>query len=528
MLELQKFLLERQPSRRELLQYSPTGNTEIKVCVYRNHSFEIVEHTIGAYLDFSNLKAKFVYSDYDDSLTFLNIDPSADLLIIWLDISRYKAENVSDFINERIAALRKTYNKPIIFAGANSQINIPDKSIIQFDFSNIQKEMGQEFLDERMEFATGTKLSGKTLIRVSKELGLKYIPAIAFTPLKAIVVDLDNTLYKGVLGEDGIKGIELTEGHKSLQLLLKEKAKEGWFLCIISKNDADDVIKMFDNRTDFPLKKDDFTIIEASWDDKPTSMGKIVEKLNIGIDSVLFVDDNMGEIAQMLAKYPKVKVLHALDDANLTTNMLSYYPGLLKFGVKMEDSLRSNDTKANQERQKMQESLSPREYIKSLQMKIEYNVNSKQYAPRISELANKTNQFIFSYKRYDLPSVEQLMEGKDSVIVSATLSDKLSDSGTIAVCVGKKQGDLLVIEECFVSCRALGRGIDDVLVLKMFKIAAEELKTSDLRVNFTKGERNLPAEKFIETYLSKYQNKCSPMELTFDDSLVDIKVNRGQ
>lgn len=527
MLELQKFLLEKDPSRRELLQYTPVGTNEIKICVYRNHSFEIVEHTIGAYLDFSNLKANFVYSDYDDSLSFLNIDTSCDILIIWLDLSRYKTSNVKDFISERISVLRKTYQKPIIFAGANSDIKLSDNSIIQFDFSNIEKELGSEFLDERMEFATGTKLSGKCLIKVSKELGLKYIPAIVKTPLKAIVVDLDNTLYKGVLGEDGINGIKLTEGHKNLQILLKDKAKRGWFLCVISKNDSNDVLKMFDERTDFPLHKDDFTIIEASWDAKPISMGKIIQKLNIGIDSVLFVDDNMGEIAQMISKYPSVNVLHALDDANQTAEMLGFYPGLLKFGTKLEDSIRSNDTKANQERQKLQESLSPEDYIKSLEMKIEYFVNDKQYAPRISELANKTNQFIFSYKRYDLPTVEKLMNGQDSIVISATLSDNLSDSGTIAVCVGRKQNDLLVIEECFVSCRALGRGIDDVLVLKMFKIASEELRTTHLKVDFTKGERNLPAEKFIETYLDKYQNKDNLMELTFNDDLVSIKVNRG-
>lgn len=527
MLELQKFLLEKDPTRLELLKYVPESKNEIKICVYRNHSFEIVEHTIGAYLDFSNLKANFVYSDYDDSLTFLNIDTTADLLIIWLDVSRYKTDNVEGFISERIATLRKTYKKPIIFAGANRKVKLSDESVVQFDFSPIEKEMGQDFLDERIEFATGTKLSGKSLIKVSKELGLKYIPAVVKTPLKAIVVDLDNTLYKGVLGEDGINGIELTEGHKLLQGKLKEKAKEGWFLCVISKNNADDVNEMFEKRSDFPLHKEDFTAIEASWDNKPVSMGKIIKKLNIGIDAVLFLDDNMGELAQMVSTYPSVKVLHALDDAHITARMLDYYPGLLKFGTKMEDAIRSNDTKANEERQKLQESLSPEEYIKSLEMRIEYFIDNKQFAPRISELANKTNQFIFSYKRYDLPTVESLMESKEAVVISATLSDKLSESGTIAVCVGKKQGELLVIEECFVSCRALGRGIDDVLVLKMFKLASEQLNTSKLRVNFTKGERNLPAEKFIETYLDKYQNKESLMDLSFNESLVNIKVNRG-
>ena len=527
MFELQEFLLEKQPTRRELLEYVPHGKHEISVCVYRNHSFELVEHTIGAYLDFSDLKATFSYSDYDDSLSFLNVDKSADMLILWLDLGRYKADNVDLFLNERIAALREGYKKPVLFVAVNGTANINDKSVVCVDLSKIADDLGARFLDLRMETATGTKLSAQALVRISKLLGLKYIPALMLTPLKAIVVDLDNTLYKGVLGEDGINGIELTEGHKHLQQLLKEKAKEGWFLCVASKNEKQDVLDMFDKRGDFPLQKEDFTAIEASWDDKPTSMQKILKTLNIGVDSVLFVDDNLGEQAQMIARFPSIKALHALDDAELTCNMLSFYPGLLKFGTKAEDAIRSEDVKANAERQQLQSTLSKEDYIRSLEMKLTFNVDVKEYAPRISELANKTNQFIFGYQRYDLPMVEKLMQDKDAVVISVILSDKLSDSGTIAVCVGKKQNDILFVEECFVSCRALGRGIDDVIVLGMIKLAADELGTSKLEVVFKKGERNTPAANFVKAYLEKYANKVEPMELACDSSLVQIQIVKG-
>ena len=527
MFELQKFLLENQPTRRELLEYIPQGMKEIKICIYRNHSFELVEHTIGAYLDVSDTKASFSYSDYDDSLSFINIDKTADMLILWLDLGRYKADNLEGFLNERISVLKGLFEKPILFVAVNGSVKIEDKSVVCVDLSKIAETLGERFFDERMEVATGTKLSAKALVMISKELGLKYIPAIAYPSLKAIVVDLDNTLYKGVLGEDGINGIKLTAGHKRLQELLKSKAKEGFFVCVASKNDKQDVLDMFDSRKDFPLKKEDFTAIEASWDDKASSMSKILQTLNIGVDSVLFVDDNLGEQAQMLATFPTIKELHALDDAELTCNILSFYPGLLKFGTKAEDSLRSEDVKANAERQQLQSTLSKEDYIRSLEMKLKFNVDVKEYAPRISELANKTNQFIFGYQRYDLPTVERLMQDKDAAVISVILSDKLSDSGTIAVCVGKKRDDVLLVEECFVSCRALGRGIDDVIVLGMIKLAAKELGTTRLEVVFKKGERNTPAENFVKAHLEKYANKVEPMQLEYDGSLVQIQTVKG-
>lgn len=527
MFELQEFLLEKQPTRKELLEYVPRSSKEIRICVYRNHSFELIEHTIGAYLDFSNIKASFLYSDYDDSLSFLNLELSADLLILWLDLSRYKTDDIEVFLNDRIKVLKDKFDKPILFVGINGSVTICDKHIACVDLSQIELKLGNKFLDERFEFATGTKLSSQALLQISKELGLRYIPAMTMPLLKAIVVDLDNTLYKGVLGEDGINGIVLTEGHAKLQKALKEKAKEGFFLCIVSKNDKRDVVELFEKREDFLLKLDDFTAIEASWDDKPKSMSTILQILNIGVDSVLFIDDNLGEQAQMRLKYPGIKELHALDDAMQTVAALEYYPGLLKMSARDEDAIRSNDIKSNAERKKMQATLSKADYIKSLQMKLTFNVNVKSYAPRIAELANKTNQFIFNYQRYDLTRVEKLMEMPNVAVVSVVLSDKLSDSGTVGVCVGKRNGNAMDLEECFVSCRALGRGIDEIIVLDMIELAAETLGVNNLRVCFKKGERNIPAELFVDKYLKKYINHVAPIDFLVDNSLVEIQNIRG-
>lgn len=523
MLELQKFVLEKNPNRRELIEYVPRSRNIVKIGVYRNHSFELIENTISPYLDFSGIKAVFTYSDYDDSLSFINLDDTIDMLIIWLDLSRYKTENLSDFVNDRLAVLRGFFPKPILFVPFEGYVNISNDSIVVFDLNEIKKELSDSYLDLRMETFTGTKLSSKANMRISKELGLKYIPATIQTPLKAIVVDLDNTLYKGVLGEDGIDGIELTKGHQMLQKKLKKLADKGFFLCIASKNDERDVLKMFRQRKDFPLNESDFSVICASWNEKAQSIGEILKILNIGVDSVLFIDDNVGELTSVFFAFPKIKLLHAKDDAILTFEMLNFYPGLLKLKIQGEDQIRSVDIRANKERENMRAQMSKEDYIKSLEMKLTFDFNNLSMANRIFELANKTNQFVFNYKRYSYTEVENLMKSKDSLVIAVSLSDKLSNSGIIGVCVALDKNEYVEIDECFVSCRALGRGIDEAIVLGAIIEAKKHFNAKKIKVNFKRGERNTPAEMFIEEYLKNHIVEADILDYEFPRELINIE-----
>ncbi|MEG7382016.1 HAD-IIIC family phosphatase, partial [Bacillus subtilis] len=133
-----------------------------------------------------------------------------------------------------------------------------------------------------------------------------------------MIVDLDNTLYKGVLGEDGVQGVELTQGHIVLQRHLKLFSQQGLFLGIASKNDEIDVRKLLEERVDFVLKPDDFAYIKASWNDKAESIQEIADLLNIHSSSLLFIDDNLGEIVSVLERHPDIKTIWAQDDAEIT------------------------------------------------------------------------------------------------------------------------------------------------------------------------------------------------------------------
>ncbi|MBQ3034620.1 MAG: HAD-IIIC family phosphatase [Alphaproteobacteria bacterium] len=523
---MQNFIFENKLTRNELLNYSSKSenNKKFKISIYRNHSFELVENTIVPFLDYANIQADFIYSDYDDSLSFLNLDLNSDLVILWLDFTRYNNEKIDEFIQERVKYLTGIYSKKILFVPFESNLKIENNSIINYNLSKIKENLGERYLDLRLEKFSGTKLSPKALIEISKDLGLNYIPSILLPNIKALVFDLDNTLYKGVLGEDGINGVELTPEHKKLQEHIVELSKQGFFICLASKNEEDDVLKMFEERKDFPLQLKHIAKHYISWEEKSNAVTEIAKFLNIGIDSILFVDDNMGEIISMLNIHPQIKYILAKDNADITLEILKNYPTMLKLNIKDEDKIRAKDTQANEQRQLLKQTLSKEEYIKSLEIKLTYSINKKDQIARISELANKTNQFICNYKRYSESEIENLMNNKNSIVISTKLEDKLSDSGIIGVCVLKNNENHLEMEECFISCRALGRGIDDNIVFFPIKLALDKFNKTNLKIDFQIGERNKPAQNFLEENLADFINKISLFNKEINQNLVTIKI----
>lgn len=538
-LELQAFLFEEDTKRIDLVNFVPTIESAYRVSVYRNHSFELIENTIRPYVEYGGVGIEFSYSSYDDSLSFVELDLSSDLVILWLDLSVYQMADLKGFIEARLTRLRELFSGNILFVpceDVDSDFDVARLQITHYELSAIKKRLGDAFYDLRLASFSGTKLSRDATLEISRDLGLNYLPALLRPNLKGIVVDLDNSLYLGVLGEDGIDGITLSEEHSRLQRKLKDLSQQGFFLCIASKNDERDVINLFEKREDFPLKIDDFARVYANWDSKADSISSIADSLNISVDSLLFIDDNIGELVSVLESHPTIKVIWAKDDASITHNIVSNYPGLLKLDSKREDKLRKGDVLANKKRLEMQNSLSQENYLKTLEMELVYEVDNFSHIARVSELSNKTNQFIFSYRRYSYQQVETLMKSSDFAVVTISLSDKLSDSGIIGVVVlsvNEQAGALDspeflensgLLDECFVSCRALGRGIDQALVLGGVRVAMNSLDLKRLKVNFIKGDRNTPAERFYDKYFETFKASPQAFEYQIPTSFIAVTI----
>ncbi len=492
-------LFDRGLSRIKILSEKKNISTNINIYVHRNHSFEMIGNILNPFLNFSGLEANIEYSSYDDSLTFEDTLKSG-LHVLWLDLSRYNKGLAGEFISEKIQELRTKINSPILLAYIGDGINESDLKINDLTVVNIASVVnflkGNAY-DIEKEPYSGTRLSNKASLYIAQYLGLKIIPSILKPSLKAIVLDLDNTLYKGIIGEDGIENVL---PKNKLQKKLKELKEQGFLLCVCSKNEEKDAVELFNKRNDFILNWNDFTSVQINWNAKADNIVKIAKELNIGTDSILFIDDNIAEIESVKSSIADIHTIIATDEET-TLRYLDLYPCLIKNSVSKEDLIRSKDLQANKERQELAKTLSKEEYFKKLEIEIELTLNDKDNSNRIAELLNKTNQFILSYKRYNITEVENLLNSSDACIITAKMSDKLSDSGVIAILIAKKKDSELIADELTFSCRALGRNIEDIVITKMFLMAKEYLKTDlKIRINYQKGPRNMPALSWLEAY----------------------------
>ncbi|TLD96495.1 HAD-IIIC family phosphatase [Helicobacter jaachi] len=394
------------------------------------------------------------------------------------------------------------------------------------------------FLDTK-ESITGTRLSNAATLALAQILGLRILPSLLLPNLKAIVCDLDNTLYSGVLGEDGAQNLLLTPAHIALQEQILSLKKQGYLLAIASKNQMQDVANLFRQRRDFPLKLSDFDNVQAHWQSKASSLESIAKAFNIGLDSMLFIDDNIAEIKSI--QHTHAHTIHATS-VQYTLWQLFLYPRLQRFFSSSEDMLRSSDIAANTAREQLR-ALSDEEYFRSLEIELTFSVNDFSQTQRIYELLNKTNQFIANYTRPSLSQVQQWLESKDYCVVCIGMKDKLSESGVIGIVVGSincsldsyshKEQSCIEIVDITISCRALGRRLEALFLQQSFALIVKHLtqkathksstqkiarakkpqEIKEVLVHFQKGERNTPFLHTLENLNNGTLNAHSPIAI---------------
>ncbi|TLD81173.1 HAD-IIIC family phosphatase [Helicobacter sp. MIT 11-5569] len=498
-------------TRRQLIELSKENINGKTICVnvHRNHAFEPIQSIIKPFLNFSHLNVVFNIGSYDDSFMFEN-HQSCDLELLWIDLDNYRQNNALEHIFERVEYLRSISKSPILIIFLDiyksqllknlDSIKSKFQSILDcaiFFISEMIGEMGLDsILDEAKSQITGMRLSNIACISVAQILGLSLIPSMILPTLKAIVLDLDNTLYGGILGEDGENALVYDDKYMLLHKeILKYKA-QGFLLAIASKNYEEDVKNLFKRRQDFGLKWEDFDVKKVSWNPKRQSIQEIAKALNIGLDSILFIDDNPAEIENV--RDLGVKVILAKSPIE-TLQILRLFPQMLKLTSSKEDLLRSKDIQANFVRQELS-NLSPESYFKKLEIQLEFRVNAMDTLPRVTELLNKTNQFIANYTRPTQEVVRDWFADEDICIITIAMKDKLSDSGIIGIFIGfKDEKNLHIIDLC-VSCRALGRKLEKIMFFKACGLAQNALNINGkIIISYQKGERNLPFLDFLNT-----------------------------
>lgn len=287
---------------------------------------------------------------------------------------------------------------------------------------------------------------------------------------KCLVLDLDNTLWGGVIGDVGVNGIVLGEGsalgeaYLAVQRYARRLKERGIILAVCSKNDPAIAEAAFREHPEMVLKRSDFAAFVANWGDKAENLRAIADHLNIGLDSLVFVDDNPVERARVRESLPLVAVPELPDDPALYVRTLADAGYFEAVSFTAEDRSRAESYAANAEREALKSvAQSMDDFLRGLQMTVEYGPARPVDLPRVTQLLNKTNQFNTTTRRYAAEEVSELATSAEALVLQFRLLDRFGDNGLVSVMILRRasdEADALEIDNWVMSCRVFGRQLE--------------------------------------------------------------------
>jgi FkbH-like protein len=331
--------------------------------------------------------------------------------------------------------------------------------------------------DIRTWFESKQPYSVALTVDVAREAGL-VVAGLRKPPKKVVVLDLDNTLWGGVVGDDGIEGIEIGstsprgEAFRHFQDYLLSLTKRGILLAVCSKNDQDKAAEPFEKHPEMVLRMPDIANFKASWGPKSENIRQIASELNLGLDSLVFVDDNPAEIEIVRQFVPQVTSVWVGDDPSEFVAILESHRLFEVSAITGEDVQRAAQYKQEAERKALLESTTDMDaYLSSLEMVGQISEFKTVDAPRISQLINKSNQFNLTTRRRTEAEVLELIACPDKRTFTIRLADRFGDHGLIAVVVGEIQGEEFVLDTWLMSCRVLKRQVEEETLNEIVRLA---------------------------------------------------------
>jgi fkbH domain len=338
------------------------------------------------------------------------------------------------------------------------------------DINYLSAQIGLEkWEDSLLWYSYKYAISYEAISKLCKSIS-SIIKAIYGKNKKCIVLDLDNTLWGGVIGDDGVKGIKIGtetaigEAYTGFQKYIKDIKKLGITLAIASKNEEQIAVEGL-NLKEMILKENDFFSIKANWNPKTENIKEIANEINIGLDSIVFLDDNPVEREIVKKQLPEVEVPDIGSDVLEYIKYIDQNSFFEIVNFSKEDLERTKYYEDNKERENAKSHFKDyNEFLKSLEMKAEISFVKPIYFDRITQLINKTNQFNLTTKRYTLAEVETIANSKDKIIVYGRLKDKFGDNGLITTVIGTIVRDELHIDLWLMSCRVLKREMESAVL----------------------------------------------------------------
>ena len=315
---------------------------------------------------------------------------------------------------------------------------------------------------------------------------------------KCLVLDLDNTLWGGVIAEDGLAGIRLGQGvdgeafvaFQEYLLRLKEK---GVILVVCSKNNYADAIQPFEQHSEMRLKLSDIALFIANWESKPDNIRRIAQTLQIGLDALVFVDDNPVEREIVRKFLPEVDVIPLPEDPSYYVRSLSQYLLLETNSLTLEDGQRTDQYRARAQMLELEATAgSIEEFYRSLQMQAIVAPFEVSQLPRIAQLIGKTNQFNLTTRRHGMTQLEMFMQDDTCVHFALRLRDRYADHGLVSLLIAHQRGTILDIDTWLMSCRVIGRTVEATMLEYLCR-RATDLRCTTLQGTYIPTAKNAMA-----------------------------------
>ena len=385
--------------------------------------------------------------------------------------------------------------------------------IFIYDFNEFVSKFGENNIFNYKQFFSGDiKISIEYIPKFVNEL-MRYVYAILGISKKCIVLDLDNTLWGGVIGEDGFDNIKLGDNPVGRSFIEFQKRllalnKRGIILAINSKNNFDDAIEVIQKHPNMILKEENFACVKINWDDKVVNLQKIAEELNIGLDSMVFFDDDPINQEYVRESLPGVLVIDLTKDSSQYPQIITEMKEFDVLEITEEDTKRSDMYLGQKKRKELENKVSDfNEFLKQMNIEVSVQKANSFSIPRISQLILKTNQFNLTTKRYQEEEVSKFSTSEDKIVECVKVSDKFGDNGiTGTYIIEKKDNDEWIIDTFLLSCRIMGRGIEEIMMNQIIE-NAKLLGVKRIKGEFIPTTKNKPAEDFYEKLGFKKEDK---------------------
>ncbi|WP_273854158.1 HAD-IIIC family phosphatase [Guptibacillus spartinae] len=406
----------------------------------------------------------------------------------WKAVTNYREK-------QKVSMLWRRFNQDLL------NLHTTLENVIVLDFEVLTQDV-QETRDPRMKHYASMSYTSNVWQVISKEIA-SIIASIKGLSQKVLALDLDQTLWGGIIGDDGVHGIQLSKtfpGNQfyAFQQVIKRLQAQGILLTIVSKNDWDNVKDVFISHDDMVLDEEDFVQISCNWGPKSESLANMASRLNLGKDSIVFVDDNPFERELVSSQLPEVTVIPLSQDPSLYIQDLLMEGYFNTMNSTDEDHKRLEKYKQIAKREELKEdSDSIEEYLLQLEMELDVFEILSSHVPRIAQLSQRTNQFNMTTTRLTESEVVGISNSESSSIYGFRLKDKFGDNGIVGYVHVKKEEHRWLIENFIMSCRVFQRSVE-CEVLRVILENAKLQGVSEVIGNYKPSKKNKLVSDFYQ------------------------------